>query len=104
MTSHALAGPMAGLNALSCESPAQLHQLVQEVGAVLGVVPASPAVYQAKVDAIASLAMAGTLPALKNSERGSDPEEGGQRTSAAGPSDRAISYDDYSDAEAVIRH
>ena len=52
MTSHALRGPIAGLNALSCESPAQLHQFVHDLSNVLGIQPEAPQVYQAKIDSV----------------------------------------------------
>lgn len=49
---QALRGPLTGLNALSCESAAQLHQLVSDVGETLGIEAESPAVYQSNIDAI----------------------------------------------------
>jgi hypothetical protein len=52
MTANSLRGPIAGLNALTCESPGQLHQLVRDIGEVLGVESESPAVYQGKIDAL----------------------------------------------------
>jgi hypothetical protein len=54
MTTRALRGPIAGLNALSCESAAQLHQFVHELGNVLGIQPEAPHVYQAKIDSVVS--------------------------------------------------
>jgi Mu transposase-like protein/TIR domain-containing protein len=105
MTAHALPGPIAGLNALRCESPPQLHQLVQQVGKVLRTISESPAVYQAKIDAIASLGVAaGAVRGPRNSEAGAEPRESKNGTSAEGPSDRAVGDDDYSDAEVMIRH
>jgi len=53
ITPHALRGPLVGLNALSCEVPAQMHQLVHDLGNVLGISPEPPQVYQAKIDALA---------------------------------------------------
>jgi hypothetical protein len=38
-------GPLAGKNALQADSEAQLHQMVREVGRVLGINPESPDVY-----------------------------------------------------------
>lgn len=49
-----LDGPLAGLNALRGDSPAQLYQLVEEVGAVLGLAPENPAAYRRYVDALAA--------------------------------------------------
>ena len=45
-----LRGPIAGLNALSCDSPAQLHQLVSDIGQNLKVASAQPATYQKHID------------------------------------------------------
>lgn len=50
-----LEGPLAGLNALSCDSPSQLHQLVQDLAKKLGVEPTSPAAYDRYVDRILQL-------------------------------------------------
>jgi TIR domain len=49
---QALRGPLTRLNALSCDSASQLHQLVADVAAALGAQPESAAVYQTQVDAI----------------------------------------------------
>ena len=40
-----LGGPLAGKNALQADSEAQLHQMVRDVGRVLGLNPESPDVY-----------------------------------------------------------
>jgi hypothetical protein len=40
-----LGGPLAGKNALQADSEAQLHQMVRELGRVLGINPESPDVY-----------------------------------------------------------
>lgn len=37
--------PLSALNALACTSSAQLHQLLADIGAILGQVPTSPAAY-----------------------------------------------------------
>jgi hypothetical protein len=50
-----LEGPLASLNALSSESPAQLHQLISDLSSVLQVKSEEPAVYQRYVDAILAL-------------------------------------------------
>ena len=47
-----LKGPLTGLNVLSCNNAAQLHQLVSEVADILNVSPESPAVYQRHIEAI----------------------------------------------------
>jgi hypothetical protein len=51
-----LRGPVAGLNALSCDNQAQLHQLVSDAAGLLGVIPERPQVYQAQIDAIIAFA------------------------------------------------
>src|ERR687896_226632 len=51
----ALQGPLQGINALQAGSSAQLHQLVTEVGQVLGLHTEPPASYQKKVDRILTL-------------------------------------------------
>lgn len=48
-----LKGPISGLNALSCDRPAQLHQLVSEVAAKLDLTPEPVQVYQSAIDEIA---------------------------------------------------
>jgi hypothetical protein len=47
--------PLAGLNALSCASAAQLHQLVAEVAGALGVPAYGASVYQREVERIGVL-------------------------------------------------
>lgn len=54
--SDLLQGPLHGINALSCRSAAQLHQLVEDIGAHLSLTPDRPAAYQECVDEIVSLA------------------------------------------------
>ena len=49
-----LKGPIAGLNALTCENAAQLHQFVTEVARTLSISPEQPAAYQKIIDAIVS--------------------------------------------------
>jgi hypothetical protein len=44
-----LGGPLAGLNALRADSRPQLHQLVSDLGAVLGLTPDSPAAYEQQI-------------------------------------------------------
>jgi hypothetical protein len=50
-----LRGPLAATNALSCDSPAQVHQLVADVASSLGARAGSPATYQKAVEALVSL-------------------------------------------------
>ncbi len=44
--SDVLGGPLAGINALRADNVSQLHQLVSEIAAVLGLQPEDPAVYE----------------------------------------------------------
>ena len=53
--SEVLSPPLSGLNALSCSSPAQLHQLVGHVARLLDVSPYSPMSYQRKIEHVCSL-------------------------------------------------
>ena len=52
MKPHALRGPLAGLNALSCENTSELHQLVHELSQRLQLEPEPPAAYQRYIDAV----------------------------------------------------
>jgi len=45
-----LEAPLSNLNVLSADKPGQVHQLVSDLGAVLGITPESPAVYQKHVE------------------------------------------------------
>lgn len=49
-----LAGPLAGMNALRCDSAAQLHQLIADLAKQLGVNAEPAAVLQAQIDQILS--------------------------------------------------
>lgn len=50
-----LAAPLNGLNALSCDSRAQLQQLVIDVGTVLGINPGRADAFQTDVDRLVSM-------------------------------------------------
>lgn len=102
MTTHALRGPVAGLNALSCESAAQLHQLVQDLGKLLDIEPEAPQTYQAKIDAVvySSAAVPAGSP-LDPPTRGSSPRS---EVVGATHSVRQDPEVEYADADAVIRH
>jgi hypothetical protein len=52
MGPQALRGPLVGLNAISGDNAAQLHQLVADVSRTLDIEPEGAAVYQRHVDAI----------------------------------------------------
>jgi hypothetical protein len=96
-----LRGPLTGLNALSCESAAQLHQLVSEVGETLGIEAESPAVYQDTIDAIlfSGRSQEGQGVPLQLQRPPSDVSTSGVGRSGGLPS----SESDYSEAEQVIR-
>ena len=55
-----LQGPLRGLNALSCSSASQLHQLVAEIGRALNLAPEPPSAYQRHIDAIIAMAPTAT--------------------------------------------
>ena len=61
-----LAGPLQGINALSCGAPAQLHQLVEEIGGHLSMPLDRPAAYQKCVDEIVALCSNPGRPELVN--------------------------------------
>jgi hypothetical protein len=47
--------PLSALNLLHCDQPGDLHQLVSQIGEILGIAPEPPAGYQQYIDAITSL-------------------------------------------------
>lgn len=63
MKPHALKGPLAGLNALSCDNSSELHQLVHEIGQRLQLDMEPPAVYQRHIDAVVYYATTQEKPA-----------------------------------------
>jgi TIR domain len=92
MGSQSLRGPLTGLNALTCETAGQLHQLVSDVGETLGIHTEPPAVYQSDIEAILYSG---------HSEANQDaPSPVGQLPSGVGT---ANLEDDYSEAEHAIR-
>lgn len=96
MKAHALKGPLKGLNALSADNMAELHQLVHEIGAKLGVETEPPAVYQRHLEAI-----------VYYSTTRETPVEPAPKPSPSVPASRnarslTASDDDYSEAEEVI--
>jgi hypothetical protein len=104
MTAHALRGPIAGLNALSCESPAQLHQFVHDLANVLRIQSEAPQVYQAKIDSVVySGAGVPAPPPVEQRPLGSN-EAFEPAASRAERAVQADTEDEYGDADAVIRH
>jgi hypothetical protein len=102
MTTQFLRGPVSGLNALSCESAGQLHQLVQDLGNVLDVRPEAPHTYQAKIDALVysgtavSVSPSVGLPTSGSSKR--------PQTISAQIAPQPGSEDEFANIDAVIRH
>jgi hypothetical protein len=98
---QSLRGPLTGLNALTCESAAQLHQLVSDVAETLGIKAESPAVYYHNIEAILysghSRESQGAPPQL-------EPLPSRVGVSKIEPSEGLPTLeDDYSEAEQVIR-
>jgi hypothetical protein len=55
LNAHELEGPVSGLNALSCASNSQLHQLITDVHRIIGGAKNEPSAYDAKLQALRSL-------------------------------------------------
>ena len=55
LSPSALEGPLSGLNALSCSSRSQLHQLMGEISEILGVEKTNPEIYEKYIDRIKSI-------------------------------------------------
>lgn len=92
-----LRGPLSGINALSCSSAADLHQMVQEIGEILGLKPEGPSTYQRRIDEILSLVARSTVP---SSVEVSTPVEQPAQPISANSSD-----DEFADADDIIeRH
>lgn len=53
-----LSGPISGINALRADSHAQLHQLVSDLGRVLGITPSPTASYLGHIERVAQIPMA----------------------------------------------
>jgi len=103
LTVHALKGPVAGLNALSCDSAPQLHQLIQELGSVLGVTPEPPQAHQGKIDAIM---YSGALPSPKLLPESLVPtaNEPAKPKISKTPKPKTDGKDEYADADTIIKH
>lgn len=105
MGPQALRGPLTSINALSCDSSSQLHQLVGDVAAILGLETENAAVYQYCIDSI--IYAAHTVPSAE--PLGLATTGGESQPSPATPAQsRSITdvqpstVDDYSDAKQVI--
>lgn len=97
MKPHALRGPLKGLNALSSDNMAELHQLVHEIGASLGVEMEPPAAYQRHLDAVVYYATTRETPVSAAGVSAlSTPNV------APSPSSASSSEDEYMEADEVI--
>ena len=47
-----LKGPVSSMNALSCDSTSQIHQLIHDIASQLAISPEPPATYQGLVEAV----------------------------------------------------
>lgn len=96
---QALKGPLRGLNALSCDSMAEVHQLISELAALLNTQIESPAAYQRQLEALVYYATTSEAPVDPVSPQGS--VKAGQ---AARPSATRLrrSEDDYAASDEII--
>ncbi len=78
-----LRGPLSGINALNCSSAGELHQMVQELAALLGVPLEKPAVYQRRIEEILGFAARTTRPPPLPDNVGSGTESSPAVTSLA---------------------
>lgn len=94
--SSILRGPLLGLNALKSSHAGDLHQMVSEIAAILGIAPQPPASYQRHLERIiASSTAEKTTGASDNKSHSS---------SARTPHDK-VSADEYEGAETIMeRH
>jgi len=108
MGPQALRGPLVGLNALSCDSAAQLHQLVADVSGTLQIEPEGAAVYQRHIDAIVYSAHPPQAPELLAPvivPARMEAKPSGVAPAQGSGSSIAANVDEYSDADEVIaRH
>lgn len=97
-----LRGPLSGINALSCSSAAELHQMVQELAQLLALSLERPAVYQRRIDEILGFAARATKPSIASAIASESPIEDTQKSPLVLPSAEA---DDYADAaEVILKH
>ncbi len=55
VSSDILKSPLSGLNALSCDTASQLHQLVNDIAKILEIKPEEPQAYQRYIDGILAI-------------------------------------------------
>jgi hypothetical protein len=98
---QSLRGPLRGFNAITCETAAQLHQLVSDVRKTLDIQAESPEVYQRHIDAIV---YSGHSPEIQDTPPQPKTSPSGVSSPAANRnSETPAIEDDSSDAEEVIR-
>jgi hypothetical protein len=106
---QALRGPLSSLNALSCESASQLHQLVNDVASALGVATESAAVYQHQIDSIIYAAHPSapseSIPAIQSARLPLQASTVVAPTDQTAPTRRSIDgSNDYAASEQIIAH
>jgi TIR domain len=96
---QALKGPLRGLNALSCGSMAEIHQLISELASRLKVQAESPAVYQRQLEALVYYATTRETPveSLPTEKVG-----GGGRPAKSSVVYAGNSEDDYAASDEII--
>jgi hypothetical protein len=58
-------GPLSEVNELQADSTSQLHQLISDLGTILGVEPEKPAAYECELNALATAHLSGNLVILE---------------------------------------
>lgn len=99
LKAHALKGPLKGLNALNCDSMAELHQLIAELGQKLNSTTESPAVYQRYIDAVVYHATTNETPI---EPRPTPSATSPSLVAAAATKPVLTGADEYAEAEGVI--
>jgi hypothetical protein len=93
--SSLLRGPLSGINALSCSNATDLHQMILELGEILGLKPEGPPTYQRRIDEILGLVARSIVPPAIDE---ADPiEQPDQRVSSN------LSDDEFAGADNIIK-
>jgi hypothetical protein len=95
MRPQALRGPLKGLNALSSDNMAELHQLIGEIAKLLAVEVEPPEVYQRHLDAVVYNATTRETPVDTPTSAAANQSSGVRPASTS-------TEDDYSEADEVI--
>lgn len=91
-----LRGPLSGLNALSCNNAADLHQMVVELGKLLDVKVEPPAAYQRRIDEILLLS-------ARKPEENTDSKQFPDDTTGSSTTTFPSESDEFSNAGDIIR-